>query len=178
MITPHITLICSSDRRVNLVKWLISIAIMLRIVCSTLSLIGSGWRSIVPATNGSQRVCDCNPLNWTENCEEVQKKIINSNPNLFNHTFNATSAENLRQHTFLQWTTPIARSLRESCTWYHLRILIKALLCCDWKGCAVSAQSFTLWQLAAIEIPSRAHSISTCSRHIYCIWMLVFMPEL
>ena len=35
----------------NLVKCVISIAIMLRIVGSTLSLVGSGRRSIVPATN-------------------------------------------------------------------------------------------------------------------------------
>jgi len=39
-----------------------SIAIVLRIVGSTLSLIGSGQRSIVPATNGSQRVDRCSPV--------------------------------------------------------------------------------------------------------------------
>jgi len=39
-----------------------SIAIVLRFVGSTLSLFGSGRRSIVPATNGSQRVGGCNPL--------------------------------------------------------------------------------------------------------------------
>jgi len=47
---------------VNLAKCLISIAIMLGIVCSTLSLVGSGRRSIVPATNGSQRVGGYNIL--------------------------------------------------------------------------------------------------------------------
>jgi len=35
---------------------------MLRIVGSTLSLVGSGRRSLVPATNGSQRVGGCNPV--------------------------------------------------------------------------------------------------------------------
>jgi len=35
---------------------------MLRIVGSTLSLVGSGRRSIMPATNGSQRVSGCNPV--------------------------------------------------------------------------------------------------------------------
>ena len=40
---------------------LISIVIMLRILCSTLSLVGWRWRSIVPATNSSQCVCGCNP---------------------------------------------------------------------------------------------------------------------
>ena len=40
---------------------LISIAIMLRIVAWTLSLAGSGRRSVEPATNGSQSVGGCNP---------------------------------------------------------------------------------------------------------------------
>jgi len=35
---------------------------MLGIVGSTLSLVGSGQHSIVPATNGSQRVGGCNPV--------------------------------------------------------------------------------------------------------------------
>jgi len=35
---------------------------MLRIVGSTLSLVVSGRHSIVPATNGSQRVGGCNPV--------------------------------------------------------------------------------------------------------------------
>jgi len=37
---------------------------MLRNIGSTVSLVGSGRRSIVPATNGSQPVGGCNPL-WT-----------------------------------------------------------------------------------------------------------------
>ena len=36
--------------------------LLLRIIGSTISLVGSGRRSIVPATNGSQRVGGCNPL--------------------------------------------------------------------------------------------------------------------
>jgi len=55
-------LLRSSNRRVNLVKQLISIAIMLRIVGSTFSLVGSGRRSIVAARNGPQLVGGCNPL--------------------------------------------------------------------------------------------------------------------
>jgi len=35
---------------------------MLMIIGSTLSLVGSGRYSIVPATNGSQRVDGCNPV--------------------------------------------------------------------------------------------------------------------
>jgi len=49
-------------RRANLVKRVISIAIVLRVAGSTISLVGSGRHSIVPGTNGSQRVGDCNPV--------------------------------------------------------------------------------------------------------------------
>jgi len=34
--------------------------------------------------------------------------------------------------SFLQWTAHIARSF--CCTWHHLHSLVKAPLCCDWKG--------------------------------------------
>jgi len=40
-------------------------------------------------------------------------------------------------------------------------------LCYDRKTRAASAQSFTLWQQATIEITCRAHSISACSRHMH-----------
>jgi len=40
----------------------ISIAVMLRIVGSTLSLVGSGRHSNVLAANASQRVAGCNPM--------------------------------------------------------------------------------------------------------------------
>jgi len=50
--------------------------------------------------------------------------------------------------------------------WHHLHILVKAPLCCDWKGRPASAQSFTLWQQTTIKIPRRAHFISACSRHM------------
>ena len=46
----------------NLVKSVISIAIMLRIIGSTVSLVGFWRRSNVPAANGSQRVGGRNPL--------------------------------------------------------------------------------------------------------------------
>ena len=61
---------------------------MLRIVGSTLSLVGSGRGSIGLATNGSQRVGGCNPLssvnlhsysnlqsqNWTESYSNQQSQ--------------------------------------------------------------------------------------------------------
>jgi len=51
---------------VNLVKLKMSIAIMLMIVDSTLSKIGSGQRSTVPATNGFGPLGGCNPLGHIE----------------------------------------------------------------------------------------------------------------
>jgi len=54
----------------------------------------------------------------------------------------------------------------ECCTWHHLHILVKASLCCDWKGRAVSAQSFPLLHLATMKIPRRDHFISACSHHM------------
>jgi len=66
-----------------------------------------------------------------------------------------------------QRTAPIARSFCEVCTWHDLHILVTAPFCCDRKSRAVSAQSFTLWQQATIEITRRDHSIIACSRHIY-----------
>jgi len=47
---------------VNLVKSVISIAYRLKIVGSTLSLVGSEELSIVATRNGSQLVGSCNPL--------------------------------------------------------------------------------------------------------------------
>jgi len=84
-----------------------------------------------------------------------------------NHTFNTTPTGKLQQHSsFFQQTAPIARSFSEGCTWHHLHILVKAQLCCEWKGRAASAQSFTLWHQVAIMIPRRANVISACSRHM------------
>jgi len=53
---------------------------------------------------------------------------------------------------FLQRTAPITRSFCEGCTWHDLHILVTAPFCCDRKARAANAQSFTLWQEAAIEI--------------------------
>jgi len=53
------------------------------------------------------------------------------------------------------------------CTWHHLHILVTALLFCHWKARAASAQNFTQWQQATIEITRHAHFVSACSRHIY-----------
>jgi len=68
--------------------------------------------------------------------------------------------------SFLQWTPPVARSFCEGCTWHHIHILVKAPLCCDWKGWAASVQSFPLSHQATVKIPRRAHLISGCSRHM------------
>jgi len=68
--------------------------------------------------------------------------------------------------SFLQRNAPIACFFCEGCTWYHLHILVKAPLCCDWKGRAASAQSFPLSHQATKKIPRRAHLISACSHHM------------
>ena len=68
--------------------------------------------------------------------------------------------------SFLQWTAPIARSSYEVCTCHHVQNLVKAPLCCDWKGRAASAHSFTLWYQTTIKKPRRAHFISVCSGHM------------
>jgi len=60
---------------------------------------------------------------------------------------------------------PLHAFFCEGCAWHHLHIVVKAPLCCDWKGRSASAQSFTLWHQAAIKIPRRAHFIFACSRH-------------
>ena len=84
-----------------------------------------------------------------------------------NHTFNATPTERLQQHpSFFQQTAPIARSFCEGSTWHHLHMLVKATLCCDWKGRAASVQTFTLWHQARINNPRRANFISACSCHM------------
>jgi len=46
--------------------------------------------------------------------------------------------------SFLQWTTPIARSLCEGWTWHNLHILVTAPFCCDRKSRASQAQ-MALW---------------------------------
>jgi len=45
------------------------------------------------------------------------------------------------------------------------------LHCCDRKAWVASAQSFTLWWQATIEVICHNHSIIACSCHIY-IWVL------
>jgi len=44
-------------------------------------------------------------------------------------------------------------------------MLVKAPLCCDWKGRAASAQTFKLWHQTTIKIPRRANFICACSHH-------------
>jgi len=50
--------------------------------------------------------------------------------------------------------------------WHHIHIMVKASLCCDWKGRAASAQSFTLWNQTTIKILRRSHFISAYLRHM------------
>jgi len=71
--------------------------------------------------------------------------------------------------SFLQRTTPIARSLCEGWPWHDLHILVTAPFCCDRKSRAACAQSFAPWQQATIEITCHDHSIIAFSRHIY-VW--------
>jgi len=85
-----------------------------------------------------------------------------------NHAFNATPIEMLQQHplVFAMNHTYCTFRLWRLCTWHHFHILVKARLCCDWKGRAASAQSFPLLYQATIKIPRRDHFISACSRHM------------
>ena len=50
--------------------------------------------------------------------------------------------------------------------------------CCDGKARATSAQSFTLWQQATIEITHRDHSIIVFLCHIYIVVVLFAHPVL
>ena len=69
--------------------------------------------------------------------------------------------------SFLQRTTPIARSLCEGWTRHDLHILVTAPFCCDRKSRAVCAQSFAPWQQATIEIMLAISLTIACSRYIY-----------
>jgi len=46
---------------------------------------------------------------------------------------------------------------------------------CDRKARVESAQSFTLWQQATIEIMRRNHSIIACSRHTHTVYIYIYM---
>ena len=83
-----------------------------------------------------------------------------------NHTFSATPTEKLQQHSFIFAMNRTYCTFLLGCTWHHLHILVKAPLCCDWKGRAASAQGFTLWHQGTIKIPCRAHLITACSHHM------------
>jgi len=69
--------------------------------------------------------------------------------------------------SFLQWTTPIARSLCEGWTLYDLHILVTAPFCCDRKSWAACAQSFVPWQQGTIEIMLAISLTVACSRYTY-----------
>jgi len=78
--------------------------------------------------------------------------------------------------SFLQRTTPIARSLCEGWTPHDLHILVTAPFRCDRKSWAACAQSFAPWQQATIEITWRDHSIIACSRHIHLFLFFAHIP--
>ena len=69
--------------------------------------------------------------------------------------------------SFLQQTTPIARSLCEGWTRHDLHILVTAPFCCDRKSQAAFAQSFAPWQQATIEIMLAISLTIACSHYIY-----------
>jgi len=72
-------------------------------------------------------------------------------PFVVNHTINATPPERLQQHpSFLQQTTPIARSLCEGWTLHDLHILVTAPFRCDQNSRAACAQSFAPRQQVVI----------------------------
>ena len=78
--------------------------------------------------------------------------------------------------SFLQRTTPIARSLCEGWSRHDLRILVTAPFCSDRKSRAACAQSFALWQQATIKFARRDHYITACSRHIYVLLFFAYIP--
>jgi len=69
--------------------------------------------------------------------------------------------------SFLQRTTPIARSLCKGWTQHDLHILVTAPFCCDRKSRAACAQSFAPWQQAAVEIMLAISLTIACSRYVY-----------
>jgi len=77
--------------------------------------------------------------------------------------------------SFSQQTSPIAHSFCEGCIWHDLHMMVTAPVCCNRKAWAASAQSFTLWQQAIIEITRRDHSVIACLCHIcQSVWVLFF----
>jgi len=66
------------------------------------------------------------------------------------------SAESIKLLMFVIW-----------CLLELFLIILWFSWCCGRNARAASAQSFTLWQQATIEITGRDHSIIACSRHRY-----------
>jgi len=72
---------------------------------------------------------------------------------MLNRTLSAMPTKRLQQYSLLfAMNHMIAHSFCEVCTWHNLHILVTAPFCCDWKAQAASAQSFTLWLEATIDI--------------------------
>ena len=69
--------------------------------------------------------------------------------------------------SFLQRTTPIARSLCEGWTPHDLHILVTASFCCDRKSRAACARSFAPWQQATIEIMLAISLSIACSHYTH-----------
>ena len=53
---------------------------------------------------------------------------------------------------------------------------VKQIFCFDRRAGEACAQSFALWQQAAIETTRRDHSVIACSRHVYMDVILSSLP--
>ena len=132
---------------------------MLRIIGSTLSLVGSGRRSIVVATNGSQRFGGCNPVltcipKVTSSLKTEPNVIVICNPTQTELKF----AKKFKTKSSIPTQICLSKSDK-------IQIHQYIEMWCDQKARVASAQKFTLWQQATIEITQRDHSTVAGSRH-------------
>ena len=127
------------------------------------------WRAFLSPTRPGERVLVATNIEMSQdlNPSTCSSLVIFIYWACENRTFNATPTEKLQQYPLVfAMNRTHCMFFCEGCTWHHLHILVKAPLCCDWKGRAASAQSFLLSHQATIKIPRRAHLISACSRHM------------
>jgi len=87
--------------------------------------------------------------------------------------------------SFLQWTTPIARSFGEGCTWNHHHILATAPLCCNWKTRTASEHcgnkqipsgKRALWQIPSVS--EYCGSKQQYRSHVMLIYFYLFAPHI
>jgi len=89
-------------------------------------------------------------------------------PFVVNHTINAMPRERLQKHpSFLQRTTPIARSLCEGWTRHNLHILVTSPFCCDRKSQTGCAQRFHRGSKQQWRSCVAISLTIACSRYIY-----------